>query len=78
VSAALLSGLSQALSLKALLMTFIGVVAGITVGAIPGLTATMAVAVLVPFTFNMDAVQGLAMLLGIYVGGIYGGSISAH
>ncbi|KYH30562.1 tripartite tricarboxylate transporter permease [Neomoorella mulderi] len=77
MSAALLSGLSQALSLEALLMTLIGVVAGITVGAIPGLTATMAVAVLVPFTFNMDAVLGLAMLLGIYVGGIYGGSISA-
>lgn len=55
----------------------IGLAAGIVVGALPGLTATMAVAVLAPFTFFMDATIGLPFLLGIYKGAIYGGSIPA-
>ena len=59
------------------LYMFIGVVAGICIGALPGLTATMGVALLLPMTFGMDAAQGILMLLGIYVGAIYGGSISA-
>jgi putative tricarboxylic transport membrane protein len=52
-------------------------VAGICIGALPGLTATMGVALLLPMTFGMEAAQGILMLLGIYVGAIYGGSISA-
>ncbi|MBZ4688642.1 MAG: C4-dicarboxylate transporter permease [Clostridiales bacterium] len=59
-----------------LLMT-LGVAAGIVVGCLPGLTATMALAVLVPFTFTMDPATGLMTLGGIYVGAIYGGCISA-
>ena len=59
------------------LYMLIGVVAGICIGALPGLTATMGVALLLPMTFGMDAAQGILMLLGIYVGAIYGGSISA-
>lgn len=55
----------------------LGVFAGICIGALPGLTATMGVALLLPMTFGMDAAQGILMLLGIYVGAIYGGSISA-
>ncbi|MGE4277243.1 MAG: tripartite tricarboxylate transporter permease [Lawsonibacter sp.] len=55
----------------------IGVISGICIGALPGLTATMGVALLLPMTFGMDAAQGILMLLGIYVGAIYGGSISA-
>ncbi len=54
-----------------------GVAAGICIGALPGLTATMGVALLLPLTFGMDATSGILMLLGIYVGAIYGGSISA-
>ena len=54
-----------------------GVAAGICIGALPGLTATMGVALLLPLTFGMDATAGILMLLGIYVGAIYGGSISA-
>ena len=60
-----------------LLYMLVGVVAGICIGALPGLTATMGVALLLPMTFGMDAAQGILMLLGIYVGAIYGGSISA-
>ena len=60
-----------------LLVVFIGVAGGITIGALPGLTATMGVALLVPFTFGRPPTESLAMLLGIYCGGMYGGSISA-
>ena len=59
------------------LYMLVGVVAGICIGALPGLTATMGVALLLPMTFGMEAAQGILMLLGIYVGAIYGGSISA-
>ncbi|MGI9294205.1 MAG: tripartite tricarboxylate transporter permease [Pseudomonadales bacterium] len=54
-----------------------GLAGGIVIGALPGLTATMAVAVLAPFTFFMDPVVGIPFLLGIYKGAIYGGSIPA-
>lgn len=54
----------------------IGTLAGIIFGALPGLTATMAVALLVPATFLMSPVTGLIMLSGIYCGAIYGGSIT--
>lgn len=54
-----------------------GVLCGICIGALPGLTATMGVALLLPMTFGMDAAQGILMLIGIYCGAIYGGSISA-
>ncbi|MTI83146.1 MAG: C4-dicarboxylate ABC transporter permease [Firmicutes bacterium] len=59
------------------LIMAIGVGFGIIVGALPGLTATMAMALLVPFTFTMDAVPALMTLGGIYVGAIYGGCIAA-
>ncbi|WP_366555041.1 tripartite tricarboxylate transporter permease [Aquibaculum sediminis] len=60
-----------------LLVIFIGVTAGLFVGAMPGLTATMALAVLLPFTFTMDALQGLVALGAVYMGTIYGGSFAA-
>lgn len=58
------------------LFVFIGITAGIIVGALPGLTATMGCALLIPFTFGLPPIQGLLMLIGIFCGGIYGGSIS--
>ncbi len=60
-----------------MLIITLGVGAGIIVGALPGLTATMAIALLVPFTFGMNAVHSLVLLGGIYCGAIYGGSFSA-
>lgn len=54
-----------------------GVAGGIVVGALPGLTATMALALMLPFTFSMSPEPALIMLGGIYIGAIYGGSISA-
>lgn len=67
----------SAFSPMVLFYMFAGVAAGICIGALPGLTATMGVALLLPLTFGMDATSGILMLLGIYVGAIYGGSISA-
>ncbi|PIV72152.1 MAG: C4-dicarboxylate ABC transporter permease, partial [Rhodocyclales bacterium CG17_big_fil_post_rev_8_21_14_2_50_68_7] len=60
-----------------LLLAVAGVVAGTVIGALPGLTATMAVAVLVPFTFGMPPASGLIALGAIYTGAIYGGAYSA-
>lgn len=60
-----------------LLILTLGVASGIIVGALPGLTATMALALLVPFTFTMDAGLGLMVLGGVYVGAMYGGCIAA-
>lgn len=68
---------SNAFSPEVLFYMVMGVAAGICIGALPGLTATMGVALLLPLTFGMDASAGILMLLGIYVGAIYGGSISA-
>lgn len=73
----ILEVLQSAFNPIVLLYMVIGVAAGICIGALPGLTATMGVALLLPLTFGMEASQGILMLLGIYVGAIYGGSISA-
>ena len=54
-----------------------GVALGLFVGAVPGLTATLAIALLLPFTYHLPVAEALVMLTGIYVGGIYGGSITA-
>ncbi|MAU97862.1 MAG: C4-dicarboxylate ABC transporter permease [Fulvimarina sp.] len=72
-----LAYLVDALTPMNLLLALVGVVAGIVIGAMPGLSATMAVAVLVPFTFTMDPASGLIVLGAIYTGAIYGGSYSA-
>lgn len=61
----------------ALLLSLVGVALGIVIGALPGLTATMGVAILLPFTFGMDPVSGLLMICGVFFGGIYGGSVTA-
>ena len=60
-----------------MLMIVVGVTAGIVIGALPGLTATMGVALLVPLTFGRPPLESLSMLMGIYCGAMYGGAISA-
>ena len=64
-------------NVQVLLMTFLGALGGVLLGAIPGMTATMGVALLIPFSFGMDLIPSIGLLLGIYCGGMYGGSISA-
>ncbi|QBX99477.1 hypothetical protein E2K80_01015 [Rhodophyticola sp. CCM32] len=54
-----------------------GTALGIVVGAIPGLTASMLIALTLPLTFHMDPVSAVTLLIGEYVGGISGGLITA-
>lgn len=58
------------------LMLF-GVLSGIIIGAMPGLSVNMAIVLLMPLTFSYQGIGGILMLLGTYCGAIYGGSISA-
>ncbi|MCG6931052.1 MAG: tripartite tricarboxylate transporter permease [Desulfofustis sp.] len=60
-----------------LLLTAAGTLAGIYVGAIPGLSVTMAVSILISFTFSWDVNDALALMVGVYCGGVYGGSRTA-
>jgi putative tricarboxylic transport membrane protein len=69
--------LLAALNLFNIVLAVAGVVAGTMIGALPGLTATMAIAVLIPFTFGMPPASGLIALGAIYTGAIYGGAYSA-
>jgi len=73
----LLSSLEVFLTLDNVGALFFGVAIGTVIGAVPGMTATMGVALALPFTFYMNPVTGILLLLGIYKGGIYGGSIPA-
>ena len=54
-----------------------GIFMGIVFGCIPGLTATLGVTLMIPFTYALSPVQGLTLLIAIYVGGISGGLITA-
>ena len=76
-SAAYLAGLQLVADPVVLLMLALGVAIGILVGGLPGLTATMGVALLTPLTYPLSPEVAFALLLGAYVGAIYGGSISA-
>lgn len=60
-----------------LLLIFAGTVFGVVIGALPGLTSTMGVALLVPVTFGMSPAAGLALLGAIYCSSTYSGAISA-
>lgn len=62
---------------QALAMILVGTILGMVVGALPGLTATMAMAIFSPLTFFMPPLVGIPFLIGIYKGGTYGGSIAA-
>ena len=65
------------LTIENVLIVFVGVLIGVVIGAIPGMTTPMGVALALPFTFTMQPVTGILLLLGIYKGGLYGGSITA-
>mgnify|MGYP003627663199 CR=1 FL=1 len=72
-----LAPLLQALAPVTLLYITIGVFLGITIGAIPGLTGSMLIALSLPFTFTMEAVNAIAMLIAMYVGAVSGSLITA-
>lgn len=73
----LLEALQQLMTPISLLAVFIGTTSGVLVGGMPGLTATMAVALLIPITFVLEPLTGLLLMGGVYCGAMYGGSIPA-
>lgn len=73
----LLQALPNVLEWTNFAAVIIGVIAGIVVGAMPGLSATMAISVLVPFTFGLEPLVALGLMAGIYNGAMYGGAIPA-
>lgn len=74
---AVMDGLWMILDWGPLAMLAAGILIGILVGSMPGLTATMAIAILVPLSYHLPALLGIPLLIGIYKGGLYGGAIPA-
>ncbi|MCH9846089.1 MAG: tripartite tricarboxylate transporter permease [Betaproteobacteria bacterium] len=70
-------GLEHVLTLSALLAILVGTVLGVAVGVLPGLGSVIGITMVLPFTFSMEQIPALALMLGIYCGSVYGGSISA-
>src|SRR5687767_961584 len=73
----LLGGIVNVLQLKYLLPLAIGTLVGVVGGAMPGITNTMTVIMVLPFTFGLEPLQGLAVMIGVYVGGESGGLITS-
>ena len=72
-----LEGFAMAMRLDTMAMVAIGLFAGMLVGSLPGFTTLMAMAILLPISFFMEPIVGIPFLLGIYKGGIFGGSVPA-
>lgn len=65
------------ITFQTVLLLVVGVIAGVVLGAIPGLSGTIGLAVAIPFTLNMDPVPAMSLLAGIYKGSMFGGAISS-
>lgn len=74
---AVLVAFADALSWQALFAAVVGSVVGLIFGAIPGMTYTMALAIVLPMTFGMGPTPAIAMLLSTFIGGATGGTVSA-
>jgi putative tricarboxylic transport membrane protein len=72
-----LQGLEMVTRPANLLVIFFGVLGGIIVGIIPGLSSTMAVALMIPFTFAMSPPMAMSLLTAVFVGGVSGGCVTA-
>lgn len=70
-------GLSQIADVRVILVIALGVAIGVVFGALPGLTATMAVALIAPLTFDLTPLIALPFLVGVYRGGLHGGVITS-
>lgn len=73
----LLGGFASIASVETLLLMLVGTFGGLIIGALPGLSAFTALAIMLPFTFGMNPISGLCFLVAVYVGGSSGGLISA-
>ena len=72
-----LTAVEHLLSFQALFIVLAGTMVGVVVGALPGLGSVIGITLCIPFTFTMDHVQAITLLVGVYAGSTYGGSISA-
>lgn len=72
-----IQGFMSIMTPEVLMFNFAGVVIGIIIGALPGLSATMAIAILTPITFWFEPSCGFAMLIGVWNSAIFAGGISA-
>ena len=73
----MMEGLLDSFALSTMFVIVIGVFLGILVGALPGFTATMGTALLLPFTFDLEPLQGLAMLGALYVASQFADAVPA-
>ena len=73
----LLDGFREALTLQNLIACFAGTFVGTVVGVLPGIGPVSAMAILLPFSFGLDASTSLILLAGIYYGSMYGGSTTS-
>ncbi|MBM9593857.1 tripartite tricarboxylate transporter permease [Roseitranquillus sediminis] len=74
---ALYEALSLVFTFKTIMWLVIGVALGVGLGAIPGLTASTGIALVLPLSFMLDITGSLGLLIGLYKGAVFGGSISA-
>lgn len=75
--AALLQGVGELADVALLWLLPLGVLYGVIVGAIPGMTASLGIALVLPLTFHLTPIQSIIFLSAIFTGGTYGGSITA-
>src|SRR5512144_2367362 len=71
------TALANVVQVKYLVPLFFGTLAGVVGGALPGVTITMTIIVVLPCTFGLAPLQGLSAMTGVYVGGSAGGLITA-
>src|ERR1044071_2748305 len=71
------SGIANVIQFKYLVPLFVGTLVGVVGGALPGITITMTIIVVLPFTFGLEPLQGLSAMIGGYVGGETGGLITS-
>jgi len=74
--AAFFEGIKLILNVGLMTLSLLGVVLGVVLGMIPGLSATIGIALMLPMSYYMDPLSVMVLMLGIYTGGLYGGSIS--
>ena len=73
----LLTGFYAVMQPFNLIMGFSGTLLGLILGALPGIGPPLAISLLLPLIFGINAVSGVVLMLGVFNGAVYGGSISA-
>ncbi|WP_148253128.1 tripartite tricarboxylate transporter permease [Aidingimonas lacisalsi] len=73
----ILAAVGNAFTWQALLAIVVGTWTGIIIGGLPGLGSVVGLTIFLPFTFGMDTITSMALLIGVYCGSVYGGSITA-